>query len=157
GPYPLIMNVHGGPVWHWRPNWIGRRGVQLLMLIKRGYAVFFPNPRGSSGRGRSFAKHVMGDAGGADTYDYLSGLDYRIEQGLADRNRIGLTGGSYGGFMTSWLVTQDTRFAAAVPIAPLTNWLSTHLVSNISHFVPLSLADKYTNLGGKYYQRSPVI
>ena len=63
GPHPLVMNVHGGPVWHWRPMWLGR-GCTVLMLLKRGYAVFLPNPRGSSGRGQDFARHVLGDMGG---------------------------------------------------------------------------------------------
>ncbi len=59
--------------------------------------------------------------------------------------------------MTSWLITQDTRFAAAVPVAPITNQLTEHLISNIPHFVKLFLADEYTNPGGKYFQRSPVM
>jgi dipeptidyl aminopeptidase/acylaminoacyl peptidase len=157
GPHPLIMNVHGGPVWHWRPTWLGRKAAPLLMLIKRGYAVFFPNPRGSSGRGQDFARHVLGEMGGPDTYDYLSGLDYLVERGIADSGRLGVTGGSYGGFMTAWLITQDSRFAAAIAVAPVTNNVSQHLISNIPHFVSLFLADHYTNPGGKYFQRSPIM
>ena len=155
GPYPVILCVHGGPVWHWRPAWVGR-GASWLMLLARGYALFLPNPRGSSGRGQPFVRHVLGDMGGADTYDHLSGLDHLVALGLADSRRIGVTGGSYGGFMTSWLITQDARFAAAVPVAPVTNHVSEHLISNIPHFVSLFLADHYTNLGGRYFQRSPI-
>ena len=157
GPHPLIMNIHGGPVWHWHPTWLGRRSAPVLMLLKRGYAVFFPNPRGSSGRGQDFARHVLGEMGGADTYDYLSGLDHLVEQGIADPTRLGVTGVSYGGFMTAWLVAQDSRFAAAVPVAPTTNQITQHLISNIPHFVSLFLADSYTNSGGKYFQRSPIM
>jgi dipeptidyl aminopeptidase/acylaminoacyl peptidase len=157
GPYPLVMHVHGGPVWHWRSGWLGRRGASVLMLLKRGYAIFLPNPRGSSGRGQDFIRHVVGDMGGADTYDCLSGLDYLVEQGIADANRLGITGGSYGGFMTSWLITQDSRFAAAVPVSPVTNQVTEHLISNIPHFVALFLADKYNNPGGKYFERSPIM
>lgn len=158
GSHPLVMNVHGGPVSHWRPAWLGRsRGVPVLMLINRGYAVFFPNPRGSSGRGQAFARHVVGEMGGADTYDYLSGLDHLVEQGIADPKRLGVTGTSYGGFMTSWLITQDSRFAAAVPVAPVTNYVTEHLISNIPHWVALFLADTYTNPNGKYFQRSPIM
>ena len=70
------MNVHGGPVGHSRPIWVGRRGgAPHLMLVKRGYAVFFPNPRGSGGRGQSFAREVYGDIGGGDAKDLLVGLD----------------------------------------------------------------------------------
>lgn len=157
GPHPLVMNIHGGPVWHWRPAWLGRRGVHFLMLIKRGYALFFPNPRGSSGRGQDFVRHVLGDMGGADAGDCLSGLDHLVERGIADPARLGVTGVSYGGFMTSWLITQDSRFAAAVPVAPHTNFVTYQLLSNQPDFVPLFLADRYDNAGGKFFERSPIM
>jgi len=157
GPHPLIMDIHGGPVWHWRPRCLGRGGVQVLMLVKAGFAVFFPNPRGSAGRGQDFVRHVLGDMGGADTYDYLTGVDHLVERGIADPARLGVTGGSYGGFMTSWLISRDTRFAAAAPVAPVTNQVTEHLISNIPHFVTLFLADSYRNPGGKYFQRSPIM
>jgi dipeptidyl aminopeptidase/acylaminoacyl peptidase len=67
-----------------------------------------------------------------------------------------VTGGSYGGFMTSWLITQDRRFRAAIPVAPVTNHVSHHLGSNISYFVQTFLADTYTNRNGLYFDRSPV-
>ena len=156
-PHPLVMVVHGGPVWLWRPLWLGRRHAHLLMLLRRGFAVLFPNPRGSSGRGQDFIRHVLGDMGGADTFDCLSALDYLTEKGIADPDRLGVTGISYGGFMTAWLVTQDSRFAAAVAVAPVTNQLTEHLTSNIPHFVATFLADTYTNATGKYRTRSPVM
>lgn len=157
GPYPLILNVHGGPVWQWRPRWLGRAAAYNLMLLRRGYAIFLPNPRGSTGRGQEFARQVVGDMGGADTHDYLSGLDHLVERGIADPRRLGVTGVSYGGFMTAWLTTQDPRFAAAVPVAPVTNWVTEHMISNIPHWVTLFLEDNYDNPGGKYFQRSPVM
>jgi len=140
-----------------RPRWLGRAGVHLLMLLERGYAVFFPNPRGSAGCGRDFARRVQGDLGGAETSDHLSGLDYLIERGLADPTRLGGTGISHGGYMSAWLITQDTRFAAAIPVSPTTNFVTEHLISNIPHFVSLFLADHYTNSSGKYFKRSPII
>jgi len=127
------------------------------MLLKRGYAIFLPNPRGSTGRGQAFVQPVLGDMGGADTYDYLSGLDHLIERGVADPARLGVTGGSYGGYMTAWLITQDLRFAAAVAVSPVTNQVTEHLISNIGHFVALFLKDTYINPGGKYFERSPVM
>jgi dipeptidyl aminopeptidase/acylaminoacyl peptidase len=127
------------------------------MLLTGGYAVFLPNPRGSSGRGQDFARHVLGQMGGADTHDCLAGLDYLVERGVADPRRLGVTGASYGGFMTSWLITQDTRFAAAVAVAPHTNQVSQHLISNIPQFLTLFLADKFNNPGGKYFERSPIM
>jgi dipeptidyl aminopeptidase/acylaminoacyl peptidase len=155
-PHPVVTSIHGGPIWHYRPMWLGRN-LGPVMLIDHGYAVFFPNPRGSSGRGQHFTRQVLGDMGGADTQDYLSGLDYLISRGLADPTRLGVTGGSYGGFMTSWLITQDNRFAAAVPLAPVANQVTEHLIGNIPDFVRLFLADHYTNPGGKYFQRSPIM
>ena len=83
GPYPLVMHVHGGPVWHWRPRWLGRAGVHVLMLLRRGYANFFPNPRGSAGQGQEFVRHVLGEMGGPETYDFLSGLDHLVAKGIA--------------------------------------------------------------------------
>jgi dipeptidyl aminopeptidase/acylaminoacyl peptidase len=156
-PYPLVMCVHGGPVAISRPRWLGRAGVHFLMLLHRGYAVFFPNPRGSSGRGQEFARLVIGDLGGAETNDHLSGIDRLVERGLADPARLGVTGVSHGGFMTSWLITQDCRFAAAVPVAPVTNFVTERLISNIPDFVSHFLTDSYTNTDGKCFQRSPVM
>jgi len=156
-PHPLVMMVHGGPVWHYRPFWMGRRSIGTLMLLERGYAIFLPNPRGSTGRGQAFVRPVLGDMGGADTYDYLSGLDQLTERGIADPKRLGVTGGSYGGYMATWLITQDSRFAAAVAVSPVTNQVTEHLISNIGHFVALFLEDTYTNAGGKYYRRSPIM
>lgn len=157
-PHPLVMNIHGGPVWQWHPLWLGRsRYAPFCLLVQHGYAVFLPNPRGSSGRGQDFARRVVGAMGGADADDFLSGLDHLVQQGIADPVRLGVTGVSYGGFMTCWLITQDSRFAAAVPISPVTNHVTEHLISNIPHFVKLFLNDTLNNLGGRYFQYSPVL
>jgi dipeptidyl aminopeptidase/acylaminoacyl peptidase len=157
-PCALVMNIHGGPVWHWRPSWLGRtRNLFVLLLVQQGYAIFFPNPRGSGGRGHEFARKVRGDLNGADTNDYLSGLDSLVQRGVADPTRLGVTGVSYGGGMTSWLITQDSRFAAAVPVCPHTNQITEHLLSNIPQFVSIFLADSLYNTGCKYLKRSPVM
>jgi len=95
--------------------------------------------------------------GGVDTHDYLSGLDYLVERGVADPKRLGVMGVSYGGFMTSWLITQDSRFAAAVPVAPCTNWVTEYLTSNIPHWVSLFLSDAFNNSRGIYFERSPIM
>lgn len=156
-PYPLVLSVHGGPVWQYHPGWIGRGAGNLLTLLKHGYAVLMPNPRGSSGRGQDFVRLEKGDMGGAETQDHLSGLDHLVKQGIVDPKRIGVTGGSHGGYMSSWLITQDTRFAAAVPVAPVTNYVSEHLIGNIPHFCSLFLNDKYNNPEGRYFTRSPIM
>ncbi len=156
-PYPLVLFVHGGPVWHWRPAWLARAGAWILLLAKRGYAVLLSNPRGSSGRGQAYARQVLGEMGGAETFDHLAGIDHLVKAGVADPRRLGVTGGSHGGFMTSWLITQDSRFAAAVATAPVTNQVTEHLIGNIPHFISLFLADKFNNPNGKYFTRSPVM
>ncbi len=155
GPHPLVLEIHGGPVWLFRPRYIGRN-MLAQMLLAAGYAVLQVNPRGSSGRGQDFARQVFGDMGGADTQDYLSGLDAMVARGIADPARLGVTGGSYGGFMSSWLITQDARFAAAVPVAPVTNWVSEHLTCHIPYFCEIFLADRIDNPTGKYFTRSPI-
>jgi dipeptidyl aminopeptidase/acylaminoacyl peptidase len=156
GPFPLVMDIHGGPVWACRNRWQGRlRGAKVL--ADHGIASLYPNPRGSSGRGTEFAGLVRGDMGGADTGDYLSGIDALIERGIADPERLGVTGISYGGFISAWLITQDSRFAAAVPISPVSNWYSQHRTSQIPYFDALFLDGKPSAAHGLYFDRSPVM
>jgi dipeptidyl aminopeptidase/acylaminoacyl peptidase len=91
GPFPLVMDIHGGPIWACRNRWQGRlRGAKVLS--DHGFAVFYPNPRGSAGRGADFARQVVGDMGGEDTHDYLTGIDALIERGIIDPKRLGVTG-----------------------------------------------------------------
>lgn len=155
GPFPLVVNVHGGPVWSYRNLW-SLGGSYSRLLVSRGYAVLHPNPRGSSGRGQAFAEAVFGDPGGADMHDLLSGIDALVTRGTVDPDRVGVTGGSYGGYMSAWLITQDRRFAAAAPMFPVTDWYSQHLTSNISFFDELLLADDPKSAAGAYSMRSPV-
>jgi dipeptidyl aminopeptidase/acylaminoacyl peptidase len=155
GPFPLVVNVHGGPVWAYRNLW-NLFYSWVPLLVSQGYAVLNANPRGSSGRGQSFARHVFGEMGGADTGDFLAGIDALVERGIADRERLCVMGGSYGGYMTSWLVTQDTRFAAAVPVSPTTDWYSQHFTSNIPFFDALFLDGDPETAGDKFHTRSPV-
>ncbi len=157
-PLPVILNIHGGPVWHWRPGWLGRqRTLPLLMLLERGYGIVLPNPRGSAGQGQEFVRQVIGDIGGADASDCLSSIDLLLRQHVADSSRLGVIGISYGGFMASWLVTQDKRFAAAVAVCPHTNQITQRLLSNIPEFTDTFIGDCYANPNGKYFSRSPVM
>jgi dipeptidyl aminopeptidase/acylaminoacyl peptidase len=153
GPHPLIVVVHGGPVWSYQDAW--PRG-SLPLLVDRGFAVFQPNPRGSTGRGRKFAEMVVGDMGGGDTLDVLAGIDALVARGIADPDRVGVTGGSYGGFMSCWLPTRDPRFKASVAVSPVTDWRSQHFNSNIGHWDSDFLRDRPENAGGEYHVRSPV-
>jgi dipeptidyl aminopeptidase/acylaminoacyl peptidase len=125
GPLPTVMLVHGGPTncdrFRYQPLW---RWAQLIAC--RGFAVFQPNYRGSTGWGLDFAESNIGDMGGADFQDMLAGLDYLILEGRVDHDRLGIAGSSYGGFTTMWAVTQTDRFRAAVSIAGISDWRSFH-------------------------------
>ena len=155
-PFPTIVEIHGGPAASWQPQNLGRR-FHDLMLLKNGYALFWPNPRGSTGRGRVFANKVIGDPGGAEMDDVLFGVDALVAEGVSDPERLGVMGASHGGYLAAWLVTQDPRFAAAVALMPITNWISQHLTSNIAAFDQWLLKDAYTNSDGRYLSRSPVM
>lgn len=156
GPHPLVLDIHGGPVWRYRPRYAGRGGY-AGSLLRHGYAVLQANPRGSSGQGQAFARHVAGDAGGADAADLLAGIDAVVARGIADPARLGVVGGSYGGYMTAWLITQDTRFAAAVPIAPVSDWISGHLTNHSAFTIKMLVgADKVTP-DSHFFSRSPVM
>ena len=130
-PFPLLVRVHGGPVWAYQDAW---QGPATSILLQRGYALLSPNPRGSGGRGRAFADMVVGDMGGADSDDILRGIDHLVEAGIADPSRIGVFGGSYGGFMAAWLPAIDGRFAAAVSFSPVTDWVSQHFTSSLAEW-----------------------
>jgi dipeptidyl aminopeptidase/acylaminoacyl peptidase len=157
GPFPLVLRVHGGPIGAYQRGWM-MRDYAVPLLVSRGYAVLHPNPRGSSGRGQEFAAAVVGDMGGSDTYDYLSGIDAMIERGVADPARLGTMGVSYGGFMSAWLVTQDQRFKAAVAGSPVTEWYSFTFTTNIPRWGLwfLDNADP-EETGNQVHTRSPVM
>ena len=122
GKLPMVTNVHGGPAAAAEPFFTGP-GL-MTALLERGYAVFRPNPRGSFGQGERFTLANVRDFGHGDLRDILSGIDAAAKAAPIDTERLGLTGGSYGGFMTMWAVTQTNRFKAAVAAAGVSNWLS---------------------------------
>jgi dipeptidyl aminopeptidase/acylaminoacyl peptidase len=95
--------------------------------------------------------------GGKDALDDLAGVDAVIAMGLADPEKIGVIGGSYGGFMAAWLPTIDTRFKAAVAISPVTDWYSEHFNSSLIDWVGSFLADVPEEPGGEHHRRSPVL
>jgi dipeptidyl aminopeptidase/acylaminoacyl peptidase len=133
GPFPLVMMIHGGPTMRWTPRSLLESPLQAA-LADRGFAQFMPNPRGSTGRGQAFAASILHDVGGRDALDLLEGVDSLIERGLADPGALYVTGVSYGGFMTSWLVTMDSRFKAAAAVSPITDWASQRLTSDLPTF-----------------------
>ena len=153
GPHPLILQVHGGPVWSYQESF---PRASLSWLVSRGYAVLMPNPRGSTGRGRAFLEAVIGDMGGADARDDLAGVDAMVERGDADPERIGVTGGSYGGYMSCWLPVMDQRFKASVAISPVTDYYSQHWNSNIGEWDSWFLGGRPEDGAEHYRERSPV-
>ncbi|HEX5702200.1 MAG TPA: S9 family peptidase [Pyrinomonadaceae bacterium] len=134
---PLILNVHGGPAGVFQQSFLGGRGAYPLATFSaKGYAILRPNPRGSSGYGTEFRRANAKDWGGADYQDLMTGVDKVIAMGVADPERLGVMGWSYGGFMTSWIVTQTQRFKAASAGAPVTNLMSFNGTTDIASFVP---------------------
>jgi dipeptidyl aminopeptidase/acylaminoacyl peptidase len=121
--YPMVVAVHGGPASSLKPTW-PRPGFNPTLLSQQGYFVFLPNPRGSYGQGEKFAMANVKDFGGGDLRDILAGVDEAIKSAPIDPQRIGITGWSYGGFMTMLTVTQTNRFRAAVAGAGIANWQS---------------------------------
>ncbi|CDX35928.1 conserved hypothetical protein [Mesorhizobium plurifarium] len=154
GPTPLLVDIHGGPISSHRNRWMARTRSAPL-LVSRGWTIFFPNPRGSTGRGDAFARAVQGDMGSADAGDILSGIDALVEKGLVDPDRVAVTGTSYGGFMSAWLPTRSDRFAAAIPISPVGDWYSQHRTTQIPEFDALMLESSPWEEGGAYFARSP--
>jgi len=127
--YPTILVVHGGPAGRFRED-LGLLPKQLL--ANQGYVVLMPNPRGSSAYGVDFVRANFQDWGGGDFRDLMTGLDTLVEQGIADPARLGIWGGSYGGYMTAWTVTQTDRFKAAVCQCGLTDLYSFHGQTDIT-------------------------
>jgi len=129
---PLITVVHGGPEAHYTNGWLTAYSIPGQMATAKGYAVFYPNYRGSTGRGTEFIYSSQGDLAGKEFDDIVDGVDYLIERGIADRNRIGVTGGSYGGYASAWMSTfYSDRFAAAVMFVGISNNISKWGTSDI--------------------------
>ena len=122
GKSPLITIVHGGPASAVQPRFIG--AGKNRTLLEHGYALFLPNPRGSFGQGEAFTAANVRDFGYGDLRDILNGLDAVTAIAPIDPEKIGITGHSYGGYMTMWAVTQSNRFKAAVADAGISNWQS---------------------------------
>jgi dipeptidyl aminopeptidase/acylaminoacyl peptidase len=121
--YPMVVNVHGGPSFISLSHWPGSHDF-AAGLAGMGYFVLYPNPRGSYGQGEAFARGNVKDFGYGDFKDIMAGVDESLRVAPIDSNRLGITGWSYGGFMTMWALTQTNRFKAAMAGAGLSNWQS---------------------------------
>jgi len=154
--FPLVVEVHGGPAYAHYPIFPTRQDCFDAVLASQGYFVFKPNPRGSYGEGESFTQANVKDFGYGDLRDVLNGLDAVQKTAPIDPERIGLTGWSYGGYMTMWALTQTDRFKAAVAGAGVSDWLSYYGTNNIDTWmIPYFGASVYDD--PKIYERSSPI
>lgn len=151
--YPLVVWVHGGPA---NENAAAWPNEFTGTLASQGYFVFCPNPRGSYGQGEAFTQANVKDFGYGDLSDILSGVDQVVRDFPIDNNRVGISGWSYGGFMTMWAVTQTNRFRAAVTGAGLSNWQSYYGENDIDEWmIPYFGASVYDD-PAVYAKSSPI-
>ncbi|MBR9975451.1 MAG: S9 family peptidase [Bacteroidetes bacterium] len=156
--YPLITDIHGGPEAAYQNGWVTRYGNWGQVAAARGYFVFMPNYRASTGRGVEFAKMGLGDLVGKEFEDVLDGIDALVDKGLVDPKRVGIGGGSYGGYFSAWAATRHSeRFAAAVVFVGVSNQISKRNTTDIPW------EDYHVHWGiwthenfEKVYDRSPV-
>ena len=124
--YPLLVENHGGPI----SNYGDRFSPEIHLYAADGYVVFYPNPRGSTSYGEAFGNLLLNNYPGEDYNDVMDGVDYLVEKGIVDNDKLFVTGGSAGGIMTAWIVGKNNRFKAAVAHKPVINWISKTLVAD---------------------------
>jgi len=123
--FPLVLDVHGGPESHIRDGWLTGYSLPGQVLAAKGIAVFLPNYRGSTGRGVAFSKLGQGDPAGKEFDDLVDAVDHFVKAGTIDRSKVGITGGSYGGYATAWCSTRySDRFAAGVMFVGISDKIS---------------------------------
>jgi dipeptidyl aminopeptidase/acylaminoacyl peptidase len=153
--YPMVVCVHGGPAAGEVPVW-PEPFFDTTLLSHEGYFVFFPNPRGSYGQGEAFTRANVKDFGYGDFRDILAGVNKIVHDLPVDNNRVGITGWSYGGYMTMWAVTQTNRFRAAVAGAGLVNFQSYYGQNDIDEWmIPYFGASVYQD-PAVYTKSSPI-
>ena len=119
--YPMVLSIHGGPAGQYGVDWYH----EFQVYAGKGWAVFFCNPRGSTGYGQKFERGIVNNWGGMDYQDVMAGVDAALKQNpWIDQDRLGVTGGSYGGFMTNWILGHTNRFKAAVTLRSVSNFIS---------------------------------
>lgn len=160
--YPAILVIHGGPAGVFTDNFIGSPNLYpVASFAAKGYAVLRPNPRGSVGYGPGFRAANTKDWGGGDYQDLMAGVDQLVAQGIADPDRLGVMGWSYGGYMTSWVISQTTRFKAAAIGAGITNvwsmWGTNDIPSVLDDYfggAPWESPELYMTRSGLYHVKN---
>jgi dipeptidyl aminopeptidase/acylaminoacyl peptidase len=158
-PWPLVVEAHGGPPSAFSRGYVlaPDRTVDSAALAARGYAVLRPNPRGSTGYGPDFRFANYGDWGGGDLDDILAGIDWLIQEGIADGERLGIAGWSYGGYLTAAAITRTDRFKGACVGAGITNPASFNGTSDVPDFIPDYLGAEAWDDPERYRRHSPVL
>jgi dipeptidyl aminopeptidase/acylaminoacyl peptidase len=150
---PLILEIHGGPHGMFSPSF----SAAFQLLCTRGYAVLFLNPRGSNGYGQRFSDGSVHDWGGGDYRDLMAGVDHVLaDYPQLDAGHLGVTGGSYGGYMTMWIITQTGRFKAAVSYAGLSNLISFYATSLYQDLVHVEFGGPPWEHHDLLWERSPL-
>lgn len=156
--YPLILAVHGGPEAHVANAWVTSYGNPGQFAAARGFAVFYPNYRGSTGRGVEFSKLGQRDAAGKEFDDLVDAVDHLVKIGLVDTNKVGVTGGSYGGYASAWCATYYTkRFAASVMFVGLSDNISMYGTTDIPYEMNLVHHRKWLWEDFDYFKKSSPI
>ena len=135
--YPTILEIHGGPMAQYGHFFMH----EFYLLAAAGYVVAFTNPRGSKGYGEAFCKAINGDWGGPDYEDVMAWTDFVAKQPFVDTKRMGVTGGSYGGYMTNWLIGHTDRFKAAVTQRSVSNLISMYGSSDFNWYFETELGN----------------
>ncbi len=134
--YPIVLQIHGGPAGVFSQTYTGAPSIYVTQYFaQKGFIVLRPNPRGSSGYGKEFRYSNVRDWGFGDYQDLMTGVDHALEMGIADANKQFVMGWSYGGYMTSWVVTQTDRFKAASMGAGLPNLVSMVTTTDIPDYI----------------------
>lgn len=157
--YPLLVSVHGGPAIAWLQFFIGLQSFYgpIAAFASRGYAILRCNVRGSTGYGKAFRRGNYRDWGGRDVQDLLAGVDHVIALGIADPERLGITGWSYGGYLTAATLTQTGRFRAAVIGAGMVNLVSYALGNDSPDYLPSHFGGEVWEVADLLLERSPII
>jgi dipeptidyl aminopeptidase/acylaminoacyl peptidase len=151
--YPLILEIHGGPHTAYGPNF----APEIQRFAAEGFVVLYANPRGSTSYGAEFALEIQNAYPGNDYDDLMSGVDALVEDGVADPDRLFVTGGSGGGVLTAWIVGKTDRFRAAVVVKPVINWASFVLTADVYPYFRKAwfTADPWVD-PEQYWERSPL-
>ncbi|MBA3415693.1 MAG: S9 family peptidase [Chloroflexia bacterium] len=154
--YPLVVEIHGGPSWQWEDRVMLDWHDWAQMLASNGIAVLLPNPRGSTGRGAAFARLLQDDVGGGEAADLIAGAEAMVARGIADRDRLGIGGWSWGGYLTAMTTTRTGMFKAAVVGAGVANNVSDHAQGDIAAANLLYFAGEPYHHPDAYWAASPV-